>query len=136
MSLIAAYNNLGDACQSGYPKEGLAMVQFRSEIKAVMDELLLGDPRVRSGKMFGYPAYYAGEKLAICLYEDGVGVKLPADIAAELIADDAHVVPFQPLSRPKMREWVQINLSSAVEYRGYQPRFEESIRFVLSLQKR
>ena len=49
----------------------------RPEHKAVLDDLLLGDPRLRPGKMFGYPGYYAGEKLCICLYEGGVGLKLP-----------------------------------------------------------
>ena len=29
--------------------------------------------------MFGFPAYYVGKKLCICLYEQGVGVKLPGE---------------------------------------------------------
>ncbi len=83
-------------------------VRFNLNHKAVLDEMLLDDPRVRPGKMFGYPAYYAGEKLAICLYEDGVGVKVPAELAAKLIAEDENIIPFQPLGRRKMREWIQI----------------------------
>ena len=79
-------------------------------IKTILDDLLLSHDLVRAGKMFGYPAYYAGKKLCICLYEDGVGVKLPAASAAKLLDDDPRVVPFQPLGRPRMREWVQINL--------------------------
>lgn len=79
------------------------MVKYNSDNKAMLDKMLLGDPRVRSGKMFGYPAYYAGEKLAICIYEEGVGVKLPAETAAQLIGGDDQVVPFQPLGRHKMR---------------------------------
>jgi len=110
------------------------MVKFNSDIKDVMDKILLGDPRVRAGKMFGYPAYYAGEKLVICLYEDGVGIKLPAETAAQLIESDDHIAPFQPLGRPKMRKWAQINLPAAGDYRRYQATLEESIRFVFSLQ--
>ena len=110
------------------------MAKYNLAHKAVLDEMLLGDPRVRPGKMFGYPAYYAGEKLAICHYEDGVGVKLPAEVAAQLIEADPNVIPFQPLGRPKMREWVQINASAAEDFEGYRAMFEESIRFVLSLQ--
>lgn len=110
------------------------MAKFDAEIKTVLDKTLLDDPRVRAGKMFGYPAYYAGDKLAICLYEDGVGVKLPAEMAARLIAEDEHVVPFQPLGRPKMREWIQINLSGPADYGEYLGILEESIRFVYSLQ--
>ncbi len=31
------------------------------------------------GHMFGHPALYAGRKLAVCAYGDGIGVKLPRD---------------------------------------------------------
>jgi hypothetical protein len=110
------------------------MAKYNLEHKAVLDEMLLGDPRVRPGKMFGYPAYYAGEKLAICHYEDGVGVKVPAATADRLIESDPNVVPFQPLGRRKMREWVQITVREAADLAQYQPVFEESIQFVLALQ--
>jgi hypothetical protein len=110
------------------------MADFNPNHKAVLDDLLLPHNLVRAGKMFGYPAYYAGKKLCICLYEDGVGVKLPAASAAKLLDDDANVTPFQPLGRPKMREWVQINLKNARDYRAYLPVFDESIRYLLSLQ--
>ena len=110
------------------------MANFNPEHKAVLDELLLGHPGVRPGKMFGFPAYYAGQKLCICLYEQGVGVKLPEQSAAKLLETDLNVIPFMPMGKPKMREWVQINLSRSQEYRQYLPVFEESIRFVLAQQ--
>jgi hypothetical protein len=112
------------------------MPNFNSEHKAVLDDLLLGHPNVRSGKMFGFPAYYAGKKLCICLYEQGVGVKLPERSVTKLLAVDQNVVPFQPLGRPKMREWIQINLSDSEDYRQYQSVFDESIRHVLGQQKK
>jgi hypothetical protein len=115
-------------------KKDEPMADFNPDHKAVLDDLLLPHNLVRAGKMFGYPAYYAGKKLCICLYEDGVGVKLPAASAAKLLDDDANVTPFQPLGRPKMREWVQINLKNARDYRAYLPVFDESIRYLLSLQ--
>ena len=86
--------------------------------------------------MFGYPAYYVGRKLCICLYEEGVGIKLPEQTAGQLLKSDAHVIPFRPLGKPKMREWVQLNLSRAEDYRQYLSVFEDSIRHVLSLQGR
>jgi hypothetical protein len=107
---------------------------YNQDHKVVLDELLLGDPRVRPGKMFGYPAYYAGEKLAICLYEESVGLKVPEGLAERLVAEDPNVVSFQPLGRRRMREWVQISLEVSGNYQNYQSIFEESIRFVLSLQ--
>ena len=110
------------------------MAEFNPQHKTILDDLLLSHDLVRAGKMFGYPAYYAGKKLCICLYEDGVGVKLPAASAAKLLEDDPRVVPFQPLGRPRMREWVQINLENSRDYRAYLSVFEESIRYLLSLQ--
>ena len=94
--------------------------------------MLISNPHVRSGKMFGYPAYYVGKKLCICLYEHGVGVKVPEKLAAKLLESDPSVVPFQPLGRPKMRQWIQINLSRSEDYRQYMPVFDESIPYLLS----
>jgi len=112
------------------------MADFNAEHKAVLDDLLLGYPHVRPGKMFGFPAYYAGKKLCICLYEQGVGVKLPEQSAAELLAADRNTVPFQPMGKPEMREWVQINLSRSEDYRQYEPVFDESIRYLLAQQEK
>lgn len=112
------------------------MDKFNKDHKAVLDSLLLDHPAVRPGKMFGYPAYYAGEKLSICLFEMGVGVKVPETMAKKLLAENPNVVPFQPLGRPVMREWIQINLENSEGYREYVGVFHESIEFVLKLQNR
>jgi hypothetical protein len=110
------------------------MPNFNPDHKAVLDDILLGKPHVRAGKMFGFPAYYAGKKLCICLYEGGVGLKLPEQSAVKLLETDSKPVPFRPLGKPKMREWVQINLLRSEDYRQYADTFDESIRYVLSLQ--
>jgi hypothetical protein len=110
------------------------MADYNPDHKAVLDDLLLDHPLVRPGKMFGFPAYYVGKKLCICLYEQGVGVKLPEQSAIKLSEVDQNVVPFQPSGRPKMREWVQINLNRSEDYRQYRSVFEESIRHVLAQQ--
>lgn len=110
------------------------MVNFNSAHKAVLDGLLLGNPNVRPGKMFGYPAYYVGRRLCICLYEQGVGVKLPRDSAVKLLERDRSAIPFQPLGKPRMREWVQINLERSQDYRKYQAVFDESIHYLLAQQ--
>lgn len=82
--------------------------------------------------MFGFPAYFAGKKLCICLYEQGVGLKLPEKSAKKLLDVDPNVIPFQPLGRKKMREWIQINLSRSEDYRQYRLVFDESIQYVLA----
>jgi hypothetical protein len=110
------------------------MANFNAAHKAVLDDLLLDIPGVVPGKMFGYPAYFTGKKLCICLYEQGVGIKLPEATAQRLLESDQNVIPFQPLGRPRMREWVQINLDRSDEYREYLPVFEESINYLLSQQ--
>jgi hypothetical protein len=110
--------------------------KFNPDHKSVLDDLLLGHPRVRSGKMFGYPAYFAGEKLCICLYEQGVGLKLPEASATKLLESDENVIPFEPMGRRKMREWVQINLQSSEGYRQYRHVFDDSIAYVLALQEK
>jgi hypothetical protein len=114
-------------------EERMAAV-FNPKHKAVLDDMLLANRQVRAGKMFGFPAYYAGKKLCICLYEQGVGVKLPESSAARLLAADPNTVPFQPMGERKMREWIQINLSRSEDYRQYQSVLEESIRHVLAQQ--
>jgi hypothetical protein len=110
------------------------MANYKPEHKTVLDDMLLDHPNIRAGKMFGYPAYYVGKKLCICLYEEGVGVKIPEASANKLLETDPNVVPFLPLGKPMMREWIQINLSRSEDYRKYISVFDESIRFLLAQQ--
>jgi hypothetical protein len=110
------------------------MTKFNPDHKLFLDEMLLNNPVVRSGHMFGYPAYYVGKKMAICHFENGVGVKLPAEKAKHLLAHDPNVTPFQPHGRRQMREWVQINLTVSEDLLQYQTVFEESIQYILSIQ--
>lgn len=106
------------------------MPDFNPNHKSVLDRLLLAHPLVRAGKMFGFPAYYAGKKLCICLYGAGVGIKLPAGTVASLLERDPNAIPFQPLGKPKMRAWVQINLVDSEAYAHYAAVFHEAILFV------
>ncbi len=110
------------------------MEKFSVNHKAVLDDLLLDNAHVKAGKMFGYPAYYAGEKLCICLYEKGVGVKVPETTASDLLKRDNNIIPFQPMGKPKMREWIQINLKDSEEYRNYEDIFQTSINYLLKQQ--
>ncbi len=112
------------------------MANFNPRHKAVLDQLLLEHSAVRPGKMFGFPAYYAGSKLCICLYEEGVGIKVPEQTAERLLKEDPHVISFQPYGKRKMREWIQINVSRSEEYRNYQSIFDESIAHVLAQQEK
>ena len=112
------------------------MANFNQAHKDVLDRLLLKNASVHAGRMFGFPAYYAGRKLCICLYEQGVGVKVPEQTAVRLLETDPNVVPFRPLGRPKMREWIQINPPRPEDLRRYRAVFDEAIQHVLRLQER
>ncbi len=65
------------------------------------------------------PGLLAAKKLCACLYEGGVGLKLPAASAERLLRGDPRIVPFQPFGRPPMRAWVHINLPDPEGYRAY-----------------
>lgn len=104
-----------------------------SERKEILDSLLLNIPDVVAGKMFGYDAYYIHRKLFACIYGQGVGVKVPEDIANRLLSEK-HIVPFEPLGRQKMREWIQINRANPADYRKDIDIFRTSAAFVSRLQ--
>ncbi len=108
---------------------------YNVEHKKILDSFLLKTHGVVSGKMFGYPAYYINKKLFACLYENGVGIKIPERKANELIGKKG-IVHFQPLGRAKMREWIQINRERSVDYLKDQEIFNDSIKFVSSLGKK
>ena len=105
---------------------------FNIEHKKVLDSFLLEIPGVKSGKMFGYPAYYIKKKLFACVYENGVGVKIPENKANELIGKKG-IIHFQPMGRAKMREWIQINREISEDYLKDQEIFNISIKFVSTL---
>jgi hypothetical protein len=64
-------------------------------------------PGVRRGAMFGCPAIYGGKKLAICVYGEALGLKLPEPVAAAAKAA-GRAVPFQPYGKSTMREWIEV----------------------------
>jgi hypothetical protein len=113
----------------------MAKMDFNAEHKKVLDPLLLHLPHVTAGKMFGYPAYYVYGKLFACVYGEGVGIKVPEDVAIQLLSRE-NVVPFQPMGKPKMREWVQINRSLSEDYKHDQDLFQCSVQFVGTLKKK
>jgi hypothetical protein len=106
--------------------------KFDLENKRIIDAFLLKVPGVVSGKMFGYPAYYINKRLFACLYENGVGVKVPENVAIDLIGKEG-IIHFQPLGKARMKEWIQINRERSEDYLNDREIFEESIKFVSSL---
>lgn len=104
---------------------------YNQSHKEVLDSFLLKMSGVVPGKMFGYPAYYIGKKLFACLYEEGVGIKVPENFANSLIGKDG-IISFQPIGKAKMKEWIQINREEASDYLDDKDIFKASVRFVSS----
>jgi len=107
-------------------------VGYNAAHKEVLDSLLLKIPLVKSGKMFGYPAYYVGGKLFACVYGDAVGIKVPEVLAATLLHRDG-ITYFQPLGRRKMKEWIEVHRKRSEDYRNDSGIFDASIKYVSSL---
>ena len=102
---------------------------YNPKHKEVLDSILLQIPKVVAGTMFGYPAYYVNKKLFACLYDEGVGIKVPAKVAESLVGKKG-IIRFQPKGRRPMKEWIQINHERSEDYRMDQEILKISINYV------
>ncbi len=109
-------------------------VSYNEKHKETLDSILLDIPEIKAGKMFGFPAYYIGGKLFACVYEDGVGIKVPQELAQQLLKTK-HAVPFQPFGKAKMREWIQINRKRSADYIKDQDILRKSFEFVCNTEE-
>jgi hypothetical protein len=112
----------------------LSPVTFSPQHKEVLDSVLLRVPGVVAGTMFGYPAYYINKKLFACLYGEGVGIKVPTDVADSLVGQKG-IVRFQPKGRKPMKEWIQINHERSEDYRMDEEILKISVEYVSSGSK-
>ncbi len=79
--------------------------------------------------MFGHAALFAGRRLAACAYGEGIGVKLPAERVAALIAG-GRATPFQPYGRARMRAWAYLAARSARDVAGLRSVIAEALDHV------
>lgn len=94
----------------------MSKTKYNENHKQILDKILLDIAEVKPGKMFGYPAYYIGGKLFACIYNNGVGLKVPEKTANQL-REQPYIDYFQPLGRKRMREWIQINRENSLDLR-------------------
>lgn len=47
-------------------------LNYWPELKVEIDKILLQNPSINEGEMFGYAAYYVNSKHAICHYDNGL----------------------------------------------------------------
>jgi hypothetical protein len=107
----------------------MTKARYKVELKAVLDDLLLALPGVSAGVVFGLPCYKVNTGVFATLYDDGVGIKLPAARVSELL-EKPGFVPFQPSGRNRGKEFVQIHHDDPEDYRPDLALFQESMRYV------
>lgn len=107
-------------------------IAFRSELEPFLREFITEHRGLRLGKMFGLPAGYAGRRLFACLLEDGVLVRLPADIARKEIAA-RRARPYSQRGRV-MGSWVMYRPRDVVAARRLTPMLELSVRHIAERQ--
>jgi hypothetical protein len=105
------------------------MDDYRPDVKAEMDKLLLGMPGVTGGKMFGYPAYKINGKVFAFVGGAGISIKLPAKRVGALIEEHEVMGPFEPASGRVWKEWVSIDHANVADYAQHESLFTESIAF-------
>jgi hypothetical protein len=109
----------------------MTKAKYKVEHKAVLDDLLLTLPGVSAGVVFGLPCYKVSTGVFATLYDDGVGIKLPAARVRELL-EKPDFVPFQPFGRNRGKEFVQLNHDNPEDYPHDLALFEESMQYVLA----
>ena len=85
-------------------RQSVHNMNLYTELVGLISELSISS---REGKMFGCPALYVGRKMALCVYEDCIGMRVPENIAIKAKSLQ-RAVPFQPYDKKPMREWIAI----------------------------
>ena len=112
----------------------MPIADFNLEHKKVLDEMLLDIPGVKPGKMFGLPGYFINGKLFACVWEDGVSLKVPEGLRAELLEQEG-AEPFVPMKNRPMKEWVLIRRKDSRDFLEFEDAFVSALEYVLSLQQ-
>ena len=76
--------------------------------------------------MFGCPALYVGRKLALCVYEDRIGMRVPEAVATRE-KSTKRAGTFTPYGKKPMREWIAV--TAAEDLAEFQDLFEAALRF-------
>lgn len=110
----------------------MAEIKYDPELQGLLDDLLLEMPDITAAMIFGLPCYKIDNKVFATLFGEGVGIKIPAERAQELLIE-LNIVPFEPFGRNRGSEHVQINHNNLNDYRQDKELFRESIAYVASL---
>jgi hypothetical protein len=101
---------------------------FRADLQPFLADFVEHHRGLRTGRMFGLPAGYAGRKMFVCLVEDGLIVKLPETLAKEELRR-GNAAPF--IRRGKVsRSWIKYVPRTAREAQRLGPLLELAARHV------
>jgi hypothetical protein len=112
----------------------VAKWSFNQEIKDALDSFLLENLEVEPGKAFGLPVYYINGKMFAGVYEDGATMKVPPDLATELLRRE-DVFEFRPMDKHAMKNWVLIKKEDPRDYLEDKALFETAMEHVYMLSK-
>lgn len=76
--------------------------------------------------MFGCPALYVGRKLALCVYADRIGMRVPEAVATRAKLTK-RAGAFTPYGKKPMREWIAV--TAAEDLAEFQDLFGAALRF-------
>ncbi len=110
------------------------MEGYRADLKALLDQLLLGMPGVKAGRMFGFPNYKANGKVFMFVVERGLTIKLPQAQVDALIAERPQSMrPFSPVETMKAwRGWVLVEHDDLADFEADLNLYEDSAFYVAS----
>ncbi|MCB1216761.1 hypothetical protein KDL44_05175 [bacterium] len=86
---------------------------YREDVAAMLDDLFADDDNIIRGQMMGHPSWYvmvAGKKkLFTSAFENGITLKLPVELANDMLAE-GRARPFEPMGAGKpMKGWIYID---------------------------
>ena len=103
-------------------------IAFRAELQQFLTDFIEHHRGLRSGRMFGLPAGYAGRRLFVCLVEDALILKLPGRVAKDEIRR-GNATAFTRRGRPS-KAWIKYVPLSVREAHRLAPVLELAARHV------
>lgn len=105
-------------------------INYREDVRNVIDALMLDMPGVKGGNSFGFPAYKVNGKVFAFVGGNGIGLKFGEARVAEVIADHAGASPFEPVEGTVWKAWVSIDREEAEAFRDDEALLIEAMNLV------
>jgi hypothetical protein len=118
------------------PKPAGRPVGYRQDVAEIVSGMVKKFSGVSEKKgVSGRPQFFAGERLFAFVAQEGLALKLPAEVVQRVI-DQVDYLPFKMRNKPVLREWIRIKHEDAVTYKKDAPLFRQAISFVSETEAR